>query len=51
MDGGWIVLGLVGFSLLAVFVYALLRIAATEDRSARRAERKLDPFSDVTITR
>jgi hypothetical protein len=51
MDGGLLVLVLVGVGLLVLFVYVLLRMAGTQDRIARHAEKKLHPFSDVTITR
>lgn len=51
MSSGWIPLIIVGVVLLLLFAYVLLRIAGTQDREARHAEKKLDPFSDVTITR
>lgn len=51
MDAGWLVLAAVGVGLLALFVYVLLRMAGTQDREARHSEKKLDPLSDVTITR
>jgi hypothetical protein len=51
MDAGWIVLATVGLALMVLFLYVLLRMAGTQDRAARHAEKKLDPFSDVTITR
>jgi hypothetical protein len=51
MDAGWFVLAIIGIGLLALFVYALLRMAGSQDRVARHAEKKLHPFSDVTITR
>jgi hypothetical protein len=51
MDGGWFVLATVGLALMVLFLYVLLRMAGTQDREARHAEKKLDPFSDVTITR
>ena len=31
--------------------YALFRMCGDQDRAARRQERRLDPYSDVTITR
>ena len=34
-----------------VFVLLLMRMAGRQDRAARHAEKRLDPFSDVTITR
>jgi hypothetical protein len=52
MDGhGYLVLlALVGIGLLAVLVYALLRMSGDQDREARHAEREMIPHSDVTIT-
>ena len=47
----WIILGLIGCGLVTLVVIALMRIAAEGDRTARHAQRRLDPFSDVTITR
>ena len=47
----WIVLGLVGFGLSTLIVIALMRMAGEGDRKARHAQRRMDPFSDVTITR
>jgi hypothetical protein len=46
-----ILLGLVGWTLGVLFVIILCRMAGSQDRAARHAEKKLDPFSDVTITR
>jgi len=51
MGASWLLLAAVGIALLALFVYVLLRMAGTQDRAARHSEKKLDPFSDVTITR
>jgi len=31
-------------------VLALFRMSGDQDRAARRAEKRLDPFSDVEIT-
>jgi hypothetical protein len=48
----WVVLvGLVGWTLGILFVVILCHMAAYQDRAARHAEKKLIPFSDVTITR
>ena len=47
----WIVLGIVGFGLGMLVAFTIFRIAGDTDRAARRAQRKLDPFADVTITR
>ena len=46
-----ILLGLVLWGLGILFVIILFRMAANEDRAARHAEKMLDPFSDVTVTR
>ena len=46
----WIVVGLAGWALALVFVLLLMRMAGQQDRAARHGEKKLDPFSDVTIT-
>ena len=48
---GWIVLGVVGWLLGLLFVLALMRMASDQDRTARREQKRLDPYSDVTITR
>jgi hypothetical protein len=47
----WVLLAIVFGSLAALLVSVLLRIANEEDRTARRTQRKIDPFSDVTRTR
>jgi hypothetical protein len=46
----WIVLGLVAWSLVIVSVLMLMRMAGDQDRNARRAEQRMIPHSDVTIT-
>ena len=51
MNLGWILLGLVGWALGLVVVLALLRMASDQDRAARHVQKRLDPYSDVTITR
>jgi len=51
MDGGLVILLIVGLVLVTLFAYVVLRMAGTQDRRARHAERELDPFSDVTVTR
>jgi hypothetical protein len=43
-------LGLVGWALGLLFVLLLMRMAADQDRDARHEQRRLDPYSDVTIT-
>ncbi len=44
-------IALVGVGFAALLVSALCRMAAEQDRAARRAEKKLYPHSDVTVTR
>lgn len=51
MSLNWIVLGLVGWALGLVLVLALFRMSGDQDRAARHEEKRLDPYSDVTITR
>ena len=51
MNLGWILLGLVGWALGLVVVLALFRMASDQDRAARHVQKRLDPYSDVTITR
>jgi hypothetical protein len=51
MQLSWIVLGVVGWVLGLIVVLVLMRIAGDQDRAARREEKRMDPFSDVTITR
>jgi hypothetical protein len=50
MNLPWIVLGLVGWALGLMFVLILARMAGDQDRAARHQQKRLDPFSDVTIT-
>jgi hypothetical protein len=50
MDFSWIVVGLAGWALALFFVLLLMRMSGQQDRAARHSEKKLDPFSDVTIT-
>ena len=50
MDGGILVVGLIAIGIVAVFLYALLKIARDNDRAAPHAEKELIPFSDVTVT-
>ena len=47
---GWIVLGIVGWGLGLVVVLALFRMSGDQDRAARHEQKRLDPYSDVTIT-
>jgi hypothetical protein len=51
MDVTWVLLGLVGWALALVFVLVLMRMAGHQDRAARHEQKRLDPFSDVTITK
>ena len=51
MSLGWIVLALVGWALGLVVVLALFHMAGDQDRAARHEQKRLDPYSDVTITR
>ena len=51
MSLGWIMLGLVGWALGLVVVLALFRMSGDQDRAARHEQQRLDPYSDVTITR
>jgi hypothetical protein len=44
-------LGLVGWALGLAAVLVLMRMAGDQDRAARHEEKRLDPHSDVTITR
>jgi len=46
----WILLGILGWVFGLLFVMILMRMAGDEDRSARHEEKRLDPFSDVSIT-
>ncbi len=51
MDFTLILLGLIGWGLGLLFVLALTRMAGDQDRAARREQKRIDPNSDVTITR
>ena len=50
-DLNWIVLGLVAWALGLLVAIILMRMAGDQDRAARHAEKSLDRYSDVTITR
>lgn len=50
MDLNLIMLGLVGWGLILLIGLAFMRISGDQDRAARRAEKRLIPHSDVTIT-
>ena len=47
---GWILLGLVLWALVSIFVFALFSMARDQDRAARHEEKRIVPYSDVTIT-
>ncbi len=51
MDFNWILWGLLGWGLGLLFVMVLMRTAGKQDRAARHEEKRMDPASDVTITR
>ena len=51
MSLGWIVLVVVGWLLGLLFVFVLMRIVGDQDRAARHQQKRIDPFSDVTITK
>ena len=51
MDLIWILLGVVGWGLGLLLVLALMRMAADQDRAARHVQKRLDPLSDITITK
>ena len=51
MNLGWILLGIVGWALGLVVVLTLFRMSGDQDRAARHEQKRLDPYSDVTITR
>ena len=44
------VLATAGLGVAVIFLYALLKTAYDNDRAARRAEKELLPYSDVTVT-
>jgi hypothetical protein len=50
MDLSWILLGLIGWALGLLVLLILMRMAGAQDRAARHAQKRLDPFSEVTIT-
>lgn len=51
MSLGWVMLGLIGWAMGLVLVLALFRMSGDQDRAARHEQKRLDPYSDVTITR
>lgn len=50
MDLNLIMLGLVGWALVLLVGLAFMKMSSDQDRAARRAEKRLIPHSDVTIT-
>jgi hypothetical protein len=50
LDLNLIVLGLIGWALALLGVLVLMRMTSDQDRAARHAEKRLIPYSDVTIT-
>jgi hypothetical protein len=50
MDFGWILLGVFAWAIGLVLVLALFKMSGDQDRAARHHQKRLDPFSDVTIT-
>jgi len=50
VDLNLIVLGLVVWALAQAVVLILMRMSSEQDRAARHEEKRLIPFSDVTIT-
>jgi hypothetical protein len=50
LNWGWILLGLVLWGLVSIFGFALFSMARDQDRAARHEEKRIAPYSDVTIT-
>jgi hypothetical protein len=50
MTIGWILLGCIGWTLGLLFLMVLMRMASDQDRAARHEQKRLTPYSDVTIT-
>jgi uncharacterized membrane protein YciS (DUF1049 family) len=46
-----IVLVLVGWALALLCAVVFMRMTLDQDRDARHEQKRVDPFSDVTITR
>jgi hypothetical protein len=46
----WILFGLACCAFGLVLLIALMEMAGREDRAARHQEKRMDPWSDVTIT-
>lgn len=43
-------MALVGWAGALLLILILMRMSAQQDRAARHAQKRLDPFCDVTIT-
>jgi hypothetical protein len=50
MTLNWILLSLIFWALGQVVLIVLCHMAGDQDRAARHQQKRLDPFSDVTIT-
>lgn len=50
MTYGWIALAIIFWALGMTLAIILMRMAGDQDRAARHSEKKLFPFSDVSIT-
>jgi hypothetical protein len=50
MTIGWITIAAIALGISWLVTFTLLKMANENDRAARHAERKLVPFSDVTVT-
>jgi hypothetical protein len=50
MSISWILLGLLGWAIGLVLVLAIFRMSGDQDRAARHEEKRINPYSDVTIT-
>jgi len=50
MDLSWILLGLIGWAIGLLLLLILMRMARAQDRAARHAQKRLDPFTEATIT-
>jgi len=50
IDLNLIALGIGGWMLVLLFALVLMRMSGDQDRAARQAEKRLIPYSDVTIT-
>jgi hypothetical protein len=51
IDFGWLVLGGVFAALGLIALFALMRMASEQDRAARRQQKMLAPYTEVTVTK